>query len=93
MTTDLPEKTAKVLAKRIYIIEDFTRKRDSLLYSARQAKKMQRISDTWSYNCNVKINTLHGMIIYVNDESNIPVVYDYDDIYDLQTLTFMIVKL
>ena len=70
--TDIPRNVAKVLAKRIYINEDLTQKRDYLLFKARQAKKMKRILDAWSFNGNIRMKKLNGEIVSVNEESSIP---------------------
>ena len=72
LTPTIPAKIAKALAKKIFINEDLTNKRDYLLFLARQAKKMRRILDTWSFNGNVKIKNMDGQIISVNDERSIP---------------------
>ena len=68
----MPLHIAKAISGKIFINDDLTAKRDYLLFVARQSKKRQKISDTWSINGNIRIRTLAGAIRTVNELGDIP---------------------
>ena len=71
-TPTIPDKIVKAISHRIYINDDLTGKRDFVLFVARQSKKQAKILDTWSYNGNIRIKDLNGLIHTVTELSQIP---------------------
>ena len=53
-------------SNRIFVNEDLTRRRSSLLYKARQLKKTKHIMDCWSYDGQILIKVSHGEVIPIN---------------------------
>lgn len=55
-------KTLKTTKPGIFINEDLTRARASLLYKARQLKKKKMVRDAWSFDGKIAIKTLENVI-------------------------------
>ena len=55
----------------IWISEDLSQQRARLAYDARDLKRRQKISDTWSYDCQIKIKTLENRIINIKRNADL----------------------
>ena len=55
----------------LYVNEDLTRKRNALYWSARNAKRQQRIRDAWTYDGRVMIKTHSGHTHEIHHEHDI----------------------
>ena len=53
---------------RVYINEDLTQIRQELLYNARKLKRMNKISDCWTYDGRVLVRTKDGRVVSIRDE-------------------------
>ena len=58
-------------ACQVYVNEDLTKPRASLLWAARQEKKKGKIQDVWSYDGKVSIKLLNGRITAINDREHL----------------------
>ncbi|ELT99532.1 hypothetical protein CAPTEDRAFT_198004, partial [Capitella teleta] len=55
----------------LYLNEDLTRKRESILYSARCLKRERKIQGAWSADGNILIRDEHGKIRKINTQEEL----------------------
>lgn len=58
----------------IFLNEDLTQCKATLLYKARQLKKKNIIADCWSYDGRILIKNSHGIIKTIKEEKDLPSV-------------------
>ena len=57
--------------EKIYISDDLTKRKATLAYRARMAKRNGGLLDTWVYDCKVMIKDRYGRITVIKDESEL----------------------
>ena len=57
--------------EKIYISDDLTKRKATLAYRARMAKRNGGLLDTWVYDCKVMIKDRYGRITVIKDETEL----------------------